>query len=757
MMAVDCMIKSFPATGIRHNPSDGGRINYHSASALESAALVSFAVITASYFYVRIPLMNPDAPIFSALLLSAELFGLVTLLLHAFTVWTLVDREPPAPAQDAVADIFITTWNEPVDMLRNTLLAARQVRLVRHVWLLDDGARPEMRTLAAMMGVKYLSRTDRSHAKAGNLNNALKHTDAEFVAQFDCDHAPSPEFFERTLGYFKDERVAFVQTPQDFYNIDSFQHRSDRRSTEFWHEQTLFYKVIQPGKDRWNAAFFCGSCAVVRKAALDDIGGFATGTITEDIHTSLRVHKRGWKSVYHTQSLAFGLAPANHDQYETQRLRWGRGAMQVWRKEGILFRPGLTIAQRLCYLASVITYFEGWQKAVLYFTPMAVLATGVLPIVALEGKFLILFLLWILSGLLVNESFGRSYTKTVWMEEYNCLRYLTFMNATITLFIPFNWRFKVTPKSLEAQKHIPLRLVPQAAIIIGAITAFFIGTFKFTTGAHLPFGTYVANATWAIINAIIAARALTFSAGKAGQRRVSHRFSVPTLVILDLPGGKLPVIADDLSAGGMKFQVLGPSKLPRDICGRIILPNGVLKFSGATVDRRRSSREVSQGVSVKFDKLDSDSLDRLNACLFGNELQWALNDWRETNSRDVEPLELLKRRGKREPRPVGRGWRFCRLKSNDGSTGVDCLFIKPAGKSDIWRVVSYSPPPGVHGLRLYAAGEANAEEGLAVLGSQTFSVGGGRVYLIALGKDGASHDLYQHNSPAWRQSNRAAA
>lgn len=751
------MITTGPESGRDQIAPERGRVIYHSADALQATTLALFVVASISYFYVRVPLMNPAAPVFSALLLSAELFGLMTLFLHAFSVWTLVDREPPAPAPGVAADIFITTWNEPVDMLRNTLLAARHVRLARHIWLLDDGDRPEMRNLAATMGVRYLSRTDRSHAKAGNLNNALKHTDAEFVAQFDCDHAPSPDFFERTLGYFRDAEVAFVQTPQDFYNIDSFQHRSDQQSTEFWHEQTLFYKVIQPGKDRWNAAFFCGSCAVVRKAALEDIGGFATGTITEDIHTSLRIHKRGWKSVYHAQSLAFGLAPANHDQYETQRLRWGRGAMQVWRKEGILFRSGLTIPQRLCYLASVVTYFEGWQKAILYFTPMVVLATGVMPIILLEEKILLVFLVWILSGMLVNESFGRGYTKTLWMEEYNCLRYFTFMNATMTLFIPFNWRFRVTPKSLEGQKKIPLRLVPQAAIIIAAITAFVIGTVKLMTGGHLPLGAYVASATWSVINGVIAARALTFSASKTGQRRASHRFTVPTPVIINLPGGPLRAIAEDISSGGMKIRNEAASALPRAIDGKIILPNGILRFSGAAVERRRDHEATGQLVSVKFENMDAASADRLNACLFGNELQWAINDWRETKSRDVDPLDFLRlRRGAAFQSRQDR-WRFCRLQSAAGSGEVDCVFMKPSGRDDIWRVVAYSPPPGVHQLKLSLPGGKGAESNLAVLGSQVFSVGGGSVYLIVLGRDGASHDLYQHGAPAWRHSNKAAA
>jgi hypothetical protein len=242
----------------------GVRTRAHELDRRARAAVAAWAVFTCLYLYVRIPLWNPGSPTLSTLLLAAELFGIFSLALHIFSTWTLVDRRAPPPAAGASADIFVTTWNEPVEMLRNTLLAAKAVRHAGTVWLLDDGARPEMKRLAAELGVAYLARTERTHAKAGNLNNALGHSKSDHVAIFDCDHAPSPDFLERTLGYFSDPRVAFVQTPQDFYNVDSFQHRGRRASQEVWHEQTLFYRVIQPGKDRWNAAFFCGSCAVVR-------------------------------------------------------------------------------------------------------------------------------------------------------------------------------------------------------------------------------------------------------------------------------------------------------------------------------------------------------------------------------------------------------------------------------------------------------------------------------------------------------------
>ena len=243
--------------------------HHHNVGPVAAIAFIAYLAITIGYFAYRVPLWNPTAPIISTLILAAELFGVMTLLLHVFSTWTLVERRAPTPPAGYEADILITTWNESVDILRNTLLAAKQMRLVRDIWLLDDGCRPEMEALARELGTRYIARSDRSHAKAGNLNNALQYTEAEFVLILDCDHAPSPEFLERTLGYFVDPKVGFVQTPQDFYNTGSFQHRGSARTKEvicpllsgpkyllFWtmKETRNAVQEAQAGRDYWQAA-----------------------------------------------------------------------------------------------------------------------------------------------------------------------------------------------------------------------------------------------------------------------------------------------------------------------------------------------------------------------------------------------------------------------------------------------------------------------------------------------------------------------
>lgn len=271
-------------------------------------------------------------------------------------------RQAPPARPGITVDVFIPTYNESVALLRKTLLAALAMDYAHCTWLLDDGQRAEMKTLAHELGCNYIARADNANAKAGNLNNALAHSHGDLVVVFDADHAPRRDFLTKTLGYFEDAAVAFVQTPQEYYNLDSYQHHRRRNGRDVWSEQSMFFRVIQRGKDCWNAAFFCGSCATLRRSALDRIGGFATGTITEDLHTSLRLHARGFTSIYHAEPLAFGLAPESFEAFIGQRVRWGQGAMHVWRKEGILTHRGLSWPQRLNYLASALTYFDGWQN-----------------------------------------------------------------------------------------------------------------------------------------------------------------------------------------------------------------------------------------------------------------------------------------------------------------------------------------------------------------------------------------------------------
>ena len=444
---------------------------------IEESHLFRFVTITVALVTIGISLgylgwraldtVNLNVWWVSIPLLLVEFQAFVSLLLFIFSLWN-VNYLPPArkvSAFEGKIAVLIPTYNEGIEVLLPTVTAALALKPAHQTWILDDGDRPEIKAMALSLGAIYLTRPDNSHAKAGNINHALQYLDADFIAIFDADHVASPDFLANTLGYFDDPKVALVQTPQDFYNQHSFEHVIDdptkprkhrRRVNQAYHEQALFYRVLQAGKNRWNGAFWCGTNAVIRLAPLKAIGGLATETITEDIHTTIRFHRRGWKTVYHNEVLARGLAAATASQFQLQRFRWGTGAMQVLRKENPLFVPGLTIQQRLTYAATLLGWFEAWRTLFYLLMPPIVLVTGAIPILADPVLFLVAFLLNYFFQQWSMVLLGRGMHKPIKGTIFELVRMTPNIMATLTLFKKGPQRFSVTPKGRTGQHRQPI-------------------------------------------------------------------------------------------------------------------------------------------------------------------------------------------------------------------------------------------------------------------------------------------------------------
>ncbi|MFG1996117.1 glycosyltransferase family 2 protein [Actinoplanes sp. NPDC048988] len=289
-------------------------------------------------------------------MLTAE--GLTALHLIG-TWWTILAHDDRPESVDATVwrnrlragsdvpsiDVFITAYGEEPALVRRTMIAARDMDLPHRTFLLDDGDSDELRDLADQTGIGYLRRPGGAHAKAGNVNAALARTNGEFVVIFDADHVPEPGFLLSILPHFHDPDVAFVQSPQFYTN------NVNLVATGSGEAQRIFYELVCPGKNHFNAAFCVGTNVMFRRAALDTIGGIWTGSNSEDIWTSIELHKRGWKSIYVPQVLARGLAPQDVPSYLKQQLRWAGGGFEVLLR-GRLFKRGigLTIDQRLQYL-----------------------------------------------------------------------------------------------------------------------------------------------------------------------------------------------------------------------------------------------------------------------------------------------------------------------------------------------------------------------------------------------------------------------
>jgi Glycosyl transferase family group 2/PilZ domain len=409
-------------------------------------------------------------PVLYAMLLITEIYGLWALGALAWYSWSRPRAVRPPTTPGRGVDVYVCTYDEPAEVVAATLAGCRALRYPHTTYLLDDGRRPEMAELAKIAGAHYLTRPDNSHAKAGNINAALPRTGGELVLMLDADHVPMPDALEAMVGYFDDERVALVQSPHDFFNHDSVQHYVVGR-----HEQSLFYRVVCPGKNRHGAAYWCGSAAVLRREALLEIGGVATETIAEDFHTTIRLLRHGWTSRYHDEVLVQGLAPHDLDGYLLQRDRWARGNLAVFTlPESPLRARELQPLQRFSYFVSLAAYLAPPMRLLLLATLGLVLWTGALP---MKVSGLALAVLWLPSvslNLLAGSALARGYMRIGETAHYELLTMEIYTRALRCAFRPGRTAFKVTPKQgadaggMHAVRK--LHLVMVAALVLAGGT-----------------------------------------------------------------------------------------------------------------------------------------------------------------------------------------------------------------------------------------------------------------------------------------------
>lgn len=598
------------------------------------------------YLNWRFSTLSDTAPFFSITLYVAEIYGFCSSVLNVFTCWRLTVRQSPPPQDGITVDVFIPTYNEPVSLVRKTLLAAINMSYPHETWLLDDGNRPEMQELATRLGARYIARAENVHAKAGNLNNAMKHSTGEFIAIFDADHAPQKNFLLKILGYFSDNQVAFVQTPQDFFNLDSYMHRTRKSERKIWSEQSLFFSVILRGRDYWNAAFFCGSCGILRRSMLEEIGGFATETVTEDIHTSVRLHKLGYRSIYHCESLAYGIAPATVSPFLKQRIRWGQGNMQVLMRENILFTRKLTWAQKVNYLASIMTWFDGWQKGIFYATPVIVLFTGVLPINTGLYELILHVLPYYLLGLIVFEEVGRGYGGTLYIEQYNFIRFAAYIQSTFGLFLG-KLKFHVTSKVRDNAPESNRSLWPAMSMLLFSTAAIPFGIVTFFGGSQLPLDALAYNLFWVGVNCLIGVSAFKFTQSSQTFTRNEYRFPIPLPFRFENKHeSDMYGTIDNISATGGKIYARFPKGVRKGkiIEGYIYLPSGQIPIEVEIIAEFTSmagDQPYVAAVGCRFIWNVIDHQDDFEKFLFGTDLQRKLNKIQE---KQTTPIEWLRGR-----------------------------------------------------------------------------------------------------------------
>jgi cellulose synthase (UDP-forming) len=591
--------------------------------------------------------LNMNALWFAIPLVVAETYSFLDTFMFAFMMWKPPRRIPPAPRGDETVDVFIATYNEPIELVELTARAAMRIDW-KHldVYILDDGARLEMKAKTEEIGCHYISRGAEwqgkpRHAKAGNVNNALAQTSGEFILILDADQIPAPQIVSHVVGYFQDPELAFVQTPQYFYNLPP--------GDPFGSDAPLFYGPIQQGKDGWNAAFFCGSNAILRREALIQLGltefvnemeertrksiqnlgaelrrvkqisplhreilsalkaelaaankayrenlpldkiarqiratiedakeklvgqnvnqmiadlkdlaemgdenaqasleylqreqaqvirdvtkqvenaeaiglsqeavdslafimpdeaipvqPLATISITEDMATAMRLHAMGWKSCFHPEILAYGLAPEDLGSALSQRLRWAQGTIQVFLRENPIFIRGLSFPQRLQYVTTMYSYFNGFFSLILILSPIIYLFTGIPPVSAWSWE----FALRLIPFLLLNKFIFRyiAWGLSVWRgEQYSLALFPLWIQAVVSVFTGAKLKFVVTPKQRQSGNFLPLVWV-QLLTVWMTIFAMAYGLFSFAVGWNLQIEAILVNVFWGCYNIVM--------------------------------------------------------------------------------------------------------------------------------------------------------------------------------------------------------------------------------------------------------------
>jgi len=407
----------------------------------------------------------------SVALLGAELYGFTIMVGGYFQTAVMKERTPiplDVPEHELPSvDVFIPTYNEDTDIVRRTIIGALSIDYpgvrvrtledgtteefpLKEVYVLDDGRRPEMQELCEELGCRYITRPDNKGAKAGNINHAMMVSDGELIAIFDADHVPVRSFLQTTVGFFLDnENTALVQTPHHFYNPDPFE-RNLYLEHQVPPEQALFYHLIQKGNDFWNSAFFCGSCAVLRREALEEVGGIAQETVTEDAHTALKMHARGWQSVYLDLPQAAGLATERFAFHVGQRIRWARGMTQILRLDFPLLKRGLRLPQRINYTIAACHFLFGIPRIVYLLAPPLYLILDFHPLQCTVRDILVMAIPHLFLSTAVSAAGNRNTRHSFWPEVFETsIAWYTAVVTTVAMISPRHGTFNVTPKGGE--------------------------------------------------------------------------------------------------------------------------------------------------------------------------------------------------------------------------------------------------------------------------------------------------------------------
>jgi cellulose synthase (UDP-forming) len=558
------------------------------------------SIIVLRYWFWRLfdTLPAPDDQVSfvaAVALFAVETYLIGVFFLSCFVVADPVDHRRPAPVKVRdlpTVDVLIPSLNEPANLLAVTLAAAKNISYpepLLNVVLCDDGGtdarcmhedpaiafaararREELSALCEELGVIYCTRAENRGAKAGNLTEALAGLDGEYVAIFDADHMPSRDFLARTIGYFvEDSKLALVQTPHFFLNADPIA-RNLKLSEATPPENEMFYSLMHRGLDRWGGAFFCGSAAVLRREAIDSVGGISGKTITEDAETAMMIHGKGWRSMYVNHAMVAGLQPESFASFLQQRGRWATGMTQLLMTRNPFLVRGLTAWQRLCYLNSMSYWVFPVVRLMLLMAPLLYLFFGLEIVVTTAPEALAYAGSYLAVGYMVQNTLFSSVRWPFLSEIYEIAQAPYLFRAVVGAVLrPRSARFKVTSKD-ETITSTRLSDVyrPLFALFLLMVAGLGVLAWRYI---NFPGDRDVLNivGAWAIFNTILVGASLRAIVEQRQRRKAPrvagvNRPAVAELSNADGDAVATPCVISDISYGGLRIAI-PPRALGRDM------------------------------------------------------------------------------------------------------------------------------------------------------------------------------------------------
>lgn len=554
------------------------------------AAIISAVLYLVWRTFFTLPLhFGAVSLVFGVLLLISEILSIVERLMQLDQIGKNIQPELPVIDESWYpdVDIFIATHNESTELLYKTLNACTFLEYPDkskvHIVLCDDGNRREMAQLAASLGVRYVGMKGNKKAKAGNLNNALKQTSSPLVVTLDADMIPRSSFLMQMVPYFflpqvkklpdgtwvprtKDEidenfKIGFIQAPQSFYNPDLFQFNlfSEQRIPN---EQDYFFRKANLGRNTGNAAIYAGSNTMISRAALEEIGGFVTETITEDFSTGIRIQRKGYTTYAIDVVVGNGLSPNSIKSLISQRSRWGRGCIQSLRMERLFRDPSLSLLYKTFYGLSLSYWWAFTRRMIFMLAPIAAVLFNLR---VANGSLVEVLIFWAPFYILMNRAMrivSGNIRSSHWNDVIDTIQYPYLLGPIWAETLGFSERkFIVTEKSRRSKQHSStIYSLPHVVMLVASVACLVIGVQK-----SIAMGTLYNPIIlfWTLINVKSLIFSVFFMSGRTNYRN-AERFYVSVPVSLVLERGTVPGITTDISETGLAVKIDTPEFVPPD-------------------------------------------------------------------------------------------------------------------------------------------------------------------------------------------------